>query len=470
MNRPSLSHALGALIIGLIATSSFTATAEGGGRLALYKPEDAWASPPWDLIAVIDDVDAGQPPRNMTNPPEYTIDSSPSWSPTGKQLVFHRYSGELGTDAIYRVDVDGSNLTRLLSSDINSYGDPKWGPRSTNLIAFTSAYAIKNCVTVMAPDGSGRRNVICPTGWDGSRRSISGLQWFPDGRHLLMCTARANNPSNLRRVNVATGKTRLLLSSDRCPARTSIAPDGKQLAVELGESIHIVDTATGTRRSLTAGTSPVFSPDGREIAFSKEVTANNFYPAFIIGVDGSNPRQVSQRDGSGFLSHAPLEWSVDGSRILVAEAWDCCEDFFAYSYKLVRTDDGSTQYLASDRSYELSLPNPWFEDEDGAIQLTNCTARRNLIGGQGEAKLYKLQVPTGTPGLQITTSDGTGDVSLYVSLGEAPSPTDAQYSSAHAGTNSEAINIAQAPPGTYYINVVGEQAYSGVNLRACHAP
>lgn len=466
MNRSSLACALGTLAIVVGAMSSFTATAEGGGRLALTKPEDAWSEPPWNLIAVIDDVDADDPePRYVTDPPEFAIDSSPSWSPGGKQLVFRR-----DTNAIYRVNLDGSHLTRLSSAAHGSYGAPKWGPRSTNLVAFTRLGPARNCVMVMAPDGSNQREVICPTGWDGSRRDISGLQWFPDGRHLLMCTARSNNPSNLRRVNIATGKARLLASADTCPARASIAPDGKQLAVEFDESIYLVDVATGSRRFLTAGTSPVFSPDGKEVAFRKEVTPNNFFPVFIVDVDDGSQRQVSQPNGGRYLSHAPLEWSANGSRILVAEAIDYDADFFAYSYVLIGTDDGSSRHLASDRAYDVSLPNPWFEDEDGAIALANCAARRNLIGRPAGEKLYRLEVPAGMPGLQITTVGGTGDASLYASLGEAPSPVDAQYSSAHAGTNDEAINIAQAPPGTYYINVVGEQAYSGVNLRACYMP
>ena len=357
MKRSVLSRTLCALIIGL---GSSTAAAAGGGKLALYKPESPWSDPPYDVIAVIDDVD--QPvPRVLTNPPDFTIDSSPSWSPGGKQLIFQRYKGETDISAIYRVNVDGSGLTQVLSSQHDTYGPPKWGPRGTGLIAFVTHRSAKDCVTVMAPNGSGRRDVICPTGSGGSRRSISELQWFPNGKQVLVCTSRQNTPSNLRRVNIATGASRLLLSSAKCPARSSIASDGKQLAVELDGSVYLLDATTGSRRFLTYGTSPVFSPDGKRVAFSRK-HGDDYYPVFIVDVDGTHLDQVTPPNQGRYLSQAPLQWSADGSRILVAEAADYGADFLNYSFALLRTSGGASSFVADDRAYELSLPNPWFEE------------------------------------------------------------------------------------------------------------
>lgn len=468
----SLSRACAALIAGLAASGSVAALAAEGGRIALT--EVNWGGEPEGGIAMIDDAD-NPTIRRLTNPPQdvHAVDFAPSWSPSGKQLVFHRSSmSDNEAYGIYRVNVDGSNLKRLVGSPSDFIGPPKWGPRSTNLIAFVSDSAANSiCASVMSPDGSNRRDVLCPKGSDGTPRQIHELQWFPDGKHLLVCTARPGYPSNVRKVEVATGKARLLASLDLCPSRISISPNGKQLALEDNEAVHILDVATNARRFLTAGTSPVFSADSKKIAFQKKVIADRFYPLVVIDADGSNARQITPPQADGrYSAYTPIEWSADGSEVLVNSAVDYGDDFFSYPTGIVRVDDGSFRSLTSARVHSLTHPNPWFEDEDAAIALTNGVTRRNLIGRQGEEKLYKLVVPAGMPKLQVTTSGGSGDVSLYVSLNKAPSPDDAQYWSTHGGTNNEAIGIAPAAAGTYYIKVIGEQAYSGVNLRACYTP
>lgn len=472
MKPLTLPNACAALIAILATGGSLPALASEGGSILMGQVN--WGGEPEGGIAVVDDADDPSV-RQLTSPPQdvYATDLAPSWSPNGKQLVFLRWSqSETEPYAIYRVDVDGSNLEPVIASQ-DFIEAVEWGPRSTNLIAFVVNPSGGNCVSVVSPDGSNRRDVLCPKGSDGTPRDISSLQWFPDGKHLLVCTARPGNPSNLRKLAVATGHASLLASLERCPAALDISPDGKQIAWQgRNDNINLLDVATRTSRFLTAGTSPVFSADGKQVAFRKEVTAGEFYPLFVIGIDGSNPQQVTPPDPDGlFLSYTPVEWSIDGSRILVEATQEYDGgDFFSYPIGIVQVGSGSFDAFTSARSHRLAYPGPWFEDEDGAIALGNGVARRNLIGRQGEQKLYKLVVPAGASTLQITTSGGTGDVSLYASQGKAPAPDDAQYWSTQGGTNSETISVAPAAAGTYYIKVVGEQAYRGVNLRASYTP
>lgn len=469
MKTPALPRACASLIIAGLAAGGSAALAAEGDRIVMT--EVGWEGEPNGGIAVIDDTDdtTYPPDRRLTIPPQGDIDMGPSWSPTGKQLAFLRFSYE--GNAIYRINVDGSGLRRLVGgTEIDSFGAPVWGPRSTNLIAFVDQNG--PCINVMSPDGSNQRAVLCPKGEDGTPRATQGLQWFPDGKHLLVCTYWDGSvPANVQKVDLATGNTRLLASFAQCPVRVGISPNGRQLALENDKAVHVLDVATGTSRFLTAGTSPVFSADGRKVAFQKEVS-NLFHPLFVIDTDGSNARQITPpRPDGAYSAYRPIEWSVDGSEVVVQATIDTGDDFFSYPSGIIRLDDGSFRaYLSSARAHGIGYPNPWFEREDAAIALTNCVTRQNLIGQQGRETLYKLAVPTGKAKLRIETSGGTGDVSLYASLGDAPSPDDAQRWSRHGGTNREAITIAPAPAGTYYIKVIGEVAYSGVNVRACYAP
>lgn len=100
-----------------------------------------------------------------------------------------------------------------------------------------------------------------------------------------------------------------------------------------------------------------------------------------------------------------------------------------------------------------------------ATPLVNATPVRALSGAAGGETLYSIEVPAGVSGpLSITTSGGSGDVSLHVSLDEAPAATGT-WNSTRPG-NSETIRINAPTAGTYYIKLAGVRAYSNVTLQA----
>src|SRR5690606_1018392 len=105
-------------------------------------------------------------------------------------------------------------------------------------------------------------------------------------------------------------------------------------------------------------------------------------------------------------------------------------------------------------------------DPDAAVMLRNGVTLTGRAGGAGTETLYSIEVPADAKGpLSIMTSGGTGDVSLRVSFGEAPTADTAQFTSTRNG-NSETIRIAKPAAGTYYISLVGVRAYRDVRLQA----
>ncbi|MEF3083758.1 S8 family serine peptidase [Luteimonas sp. SMYT11W] len=100
-----------------------------------------------------------------------------------------------------------------------------------------------------------------------------------------------------------------------------------------------------------------------------------------------------------------------------------------------------------------------------ATPIVNATPVRSLSGAAGAETLYSIDVPSGVTGpLSITTTGGSGDVSLHVSLGEAPAATGT-WNSSRPG-NAETIRINAPTAGTYYIKLTGVRAYSNVTLQA----
>ena len=97
-----------------------------------------------------------------------------------------------------------------------------------------------------------------------------------------------------------------------------LSPDGRQIAFELLGDVYVVDAKGGTARPIATGmpfdSQPVFSPDGKRIAFLTDRTgAENLWTA---DRDGSNPRPVTHFAGDVILTSA--SWSADGRTIFVS--------------------------------------------------------------------------------------------------------------------------------------------------------
>jgi serine protease len=99
-----------------------------------------------------------------------------------------------------------------------------------------------------------------------------------------------------------------------------------------------------------------------------------------------------------------------------------------------------------------------------ATPLTNKVEVKGLSGAAGSEKLYSFEAQAGAV-LSFMTYGGSGNVSVYVSLGSEPTTTDYDAKSTRAG-NSETVRFTAPQAGTYYIKLVGAGNYSGVTLVA----
>jgi len=98
------------------------------------------------------------------------------------------------------------------------------------------------------------------------------------------------------------------------------------------------------------------------------------------------------------------------------------------------------------------------------VALQNGLMVTDQSGKAGTSKSYELDVPNGALGLILRTAGGTGDVSIYVKVGETAGPANYTYKSVHAGSNTESVQIARPVAGTYSVTVFGETDYSGVTV------
>lgn len=94
-----------------------------------------------------------------------------------------------------------------------------------------------------------------------------------------------------------------------------VSPDGRTLAFSLLGDLYTLPINGGSARRVTSGPAwdvqPRFSPDGRELAFTSDRAGGN--NLWRIGVDGSNPVQVTKEDFR--LLNNPA-WTPDGRFII----------------------------------------------------------------------------------------------------------------------------------------------------------
>jgi imidazolonepropionase-like amidohydrolase/Tol biopolymer transport system component len=99
-----------------------------------------------------------------------------------------------------------------------------------------------------------------------------------------------------------------------------LSPDGRTILFDLLGDIYALDAAGGTARPLLTGMAfernPVFSPDGKRIAFISD--RSGVTNLWVANADGSGLRQLSQ-DTALTLYTSPT-WSPDGRSVYVSRA------------------------------------------------------------------------------------------------------------------------------------------------------
>jgi tricorn protease len=98
-------------------------------------------------------------------------------------------------------------------------------------------------------------------------------------------------------------------------ARTpDISPDGRLVAFTYLGDIWVVETIGGVARPVTLHEAhdiyPVFSPDGRHLAFASN--RHGSYDVFVVPVAGGKPKRLT----SDSASDMPVGWSPDGKEVL----------------------------------------------------------------------------------------------------------------------------------------------------------
>jgi len=233
--------------------------------------------------------------RRLTRPEfDYEIDHYQVWAPDGRKIAFERYDSDPNY-AVYVVAADSSAVRRLTPRQGYGFARPDWSPGG-RLIAFT--HVERGAVYVIRPNGTGWRVLAAIP-----EAKVWGVKWSPDLRLIAFIRddyRRADRREELWVMNADGTQPRRLVDArvdNRGGRRADFAwsPDSGQIAYTQccrDSEIFVVSADGSGQRALTQGVGPVWSPDGRSIAFTSGRDGNA--EIYVMNADGSDQRNVSQ--------------------------------------------------------------------------------------------------------------------------------------------------------------------------------
>jgi Tol biopolymer transport system component len=109
----------------------------------------------------------------------------------------------------------------------------------------------------------------------------------------------------------------LLSTSEGSRMDVDISPDGKTIVFDLLGDLYIVPSKGGKAKQITRGLAydrrPVWSPDGKHLAYISDSSGANH--CWIMDADGRNTRQMDH--GEELAMFATLSWAPDGTMVMV---------------------------------------------------------------------------------------------------------------------------------------------------------
>ena len=214
----------------------------------------------------------------------------PDWNADGSRIAFVAGDGSTNSAELYVADSDGSNIQQL-TFDLVADRWPSWSADGLSLF-----YERSNHIWMIDSDGSDAQRL--------NRKSGIEPSVSPDGRWIVFegfirVRKRRSGAQIFKMRSDGTRLTRLT-DSLRMNSQPSWSPGGGRIVFSRGRagSVVVMRADGSHEREILhrrGATSPVFSPDGRLIAY--------MHPDRVIKIaraDGTRVRTLENSEGASF--------------------------------------------------------------------------------------------------------------------------------------------------------------------------
>jgi Tol biopolymer transport system component len=356
----------------------------------------------------------------------------PSWSPGSKKIVFTGACTPQNEDAVYIVDVNTGDLSRITNEDGN-FIFPSWSNHGDRIAYIHEDKTYRSHLMIMDIDGSNQIEIatdVSRVGWCPDDSCIIYQDGYGPGYHgklmiydvynkvssPLLSEFNTNNYEMLssqstdgslivfstsymlyamdfesRQVyslGLQAFSGSLKMTTEQTPAPISppvsdlqisdecIFPPGTRIAyTEFDEdhNKHIFSKDLNTEKTIELTTTgnnmcPIWSPDGEHILYMNW-SEENSYDIYIMSKDGSNKKAVVSSSAKEGLA----EWSPDGKKIVFDSDQDGNAEIYVMDLETEKVEKltKSTEYSA--------MPSWSFDGSRIAYQSSEGVAGRSQI-------------------------------------------------------------------------------------------
>ena len=269
----------------------------------------------------------GTASSNITHDTLNRKDSTPSWSPEGRRIVFTRQASNQAGSSIMLVNADGSGLVNLTSSPVATTGssniDPSWSPDGKRVV-FASNRDGNYDLYWLQP---GNAQVYRLTATSAPVQNLHP-SWSPNGESIVFSRSglSVSSPATaqLFLLKTATGQTGRLTSpaqglGDRAPV---FAPNGSDIAFQSdrkgNNDIYVLHLGTSAVDQLTtwasSETEPSYAPDGSALVYVSTISgATELWEQNLAGlalvskpIQITNDKQFKSHPSWGRSTPAPI--------------------------------------------------------------------------------------------------------------------------------------------------------------------
>jgi len=246
------------------------------------------------------------------------LDGFGAWSPDGQRIAFMR------DGAIWMMNADGSEQRLVLQADGVWNTTPSWSPNGKQL-AFVQVQTDTGKGRIMVADGQGKGARLV---WSAAS-SVVYLVWTPDGKHLVFST-----PTAITRIETVGGTAREVYTAqegwDLTAGGISVTPDGKRLIFGAGQRVDLgihydlysipmpqdqekPAQSSATRLTTNSGIMPSVSPSGTAVVFRNPRRGSGIY---LMDMHNQTVRRLLS-DGQDEMYFHPT-FSPDGKWLSVS--------------------------------------------------------------------------------------------------------------------------------------------------------